>query len=102
VPHDVVRDAAEEEAPHRPAVVGADHDEVGRFRLRRLDDRFACVAVPGHAGRVRAHRPGALDDGFDRQLALRAHGRRPGHDGQDEQPRAQPRGKLHGVVLGGL
>ncbi len=43
---DVRGDAAEEEAPDRPAFVAPDDDEVGAFRFGRLNNRRPCVAFP--------------------------------------------------------
>ena len=50
----------------------ADDDEVGPFRLGRLDDRLAGVALPDEERHLDAHPPAAGDEVGRRRLALRA------------------------------
>jgi len=100
MPDHVVGDAAQEESPDRAALVRAHDDQVRVLGGGGLHDRFAGVAIPGHAGRDGARRARALGDALHREDARGSDLGRTGARGDHDQPAAQPRRQLDRLLLG--
>src|SRR4051794_12903681 len=72
VPHDVIRDAAEDRPAQPAPTVTADDDEIGALRRRGVDDRRGRVAEPDEVFGLETARPAVLHEPPDGGLGARA------------------------------
>ena len=69
---DIGRNAAEQQATDRPAIVAADNDHIGPFGRGRLEDPVPRIALPDQKLGGNAVLPGVLHDPRERALAIRS------------------------------